>query len=248
VHAMRKEIPLANLYNYAYTFDSFTSEIVQSSIGEVGEIRTRRNINTHDVLALMCKHPYINVPKTVYYNQLASIVRGNSSIDMYGRPKFIADQLWNKVLLGTQRGDAADTNSRSAARRRDANYSNNDNDRAFRNEWNNGVALGPPPVVDAEISLHYLKSERNQTKAEAVSVMGPDGSQKGYLSELGRLRFDTKLARNLMFIANVQRIMNHKLGTELSKIRGPVVSSTAATNRKLTEYHDMETHNDLRID
>jgi hypothetical protein len=69
-----------------------------------------------------------------------------------------------------------------------------------------------------------------------------------YLNELGRLRFDTKFARNLFFLANVQRIMLHKINTELTSIPYPVASGPGITNRKITDYNDGETYGNLSID
>jgi hypothetical protein len=221
IHAMRREIPLINLYNYAHTFDSFVTEVVQSSYsGEGGKDHTlgaNGTLTTHDVLSGLCKNPYARVPKDTYYGKLQNLIAGKSSIDAYGYPKFISDQLWGKVLLqntvvsnGTRRDDRDPRAGNGAA-----NANNTE--------------------------LHYQKDGRS------VDATLPD-AQSEYIHELGRLRFDTKFARNLMFLANVQRIMMHKINTELTAMPYPVVSGPSVTNRKITDYRDGETYSNLSID
>ena len=234
VHAMRKELALANLYNYAYTFDSFVTEIVQSSVDEPVDIKP--NATTHDILAGLLKHPYMVMSDGHYYGKLNEVMHGKSSVDLYGYPKFISDQLLNKVLLG-------ELNTGNHRRRQDAGRLGV-NMNGYNNAWHS-------QNNDFQTNMHYLTDDqRGQTKRPNI-VMNSDGgghSAKGYLSELGRLRFDTKFVRNLFFLANVQRIMTHKIENELSKIHTPVASNAAVTNRRITDYHDRETYNDLRID
>lgn len=240
VHAMRKEIPLANLYNYAYTFDSFVSELVESSVTVPGDLNA--NSTTHDVLAILLKHPYVVLSDEQYYKHFANIIRGRSSLDLYGHPRFITDQIWNKVLFG-EFDTSTNASPQEMRRRRDAIQQPGGTN--YNNIWH-GVGN------DQEQLLHYLRSSRGQTVSESVDLK-PNGSPgaasaKGYLAELGRLRFDTKFCRNLVFLANVQRIMTHKIDNELSKMNLPVVSNAAVTNRKITDFHDRETHSDLHID
>jgi hypothetical protein len=258
VHAMRKEIPLATLYNYAYTFDSFISDLVGSSRSEYKDLLDNDQLNTHDVLALLCKHPYAPISRVNYYTKLSAIINGNTSIDLYGYPKFISDQLWNKALLNEMgvSGDAKALQRSAITKRGDARF----NKRTFKNNTDWGNAIGRDPSVAANTSsdisnLHYL-AHTTDGDTELVEVLvspkikvGKFGtSNKGILAELGRLRFDTKLARNLMFIANVQRIISHKLENELTKTHFSVVSSAAATNQRIMNYHDMETVADINID
>ena len=253
VHAMRKEIPLANLYNYAYTFDSFVSEIVESGVETVAQITATST--THDMMAVLLKNPYARVDKVGYYKHVGNIAKGNSSIDLYGYPRFISDQLWNKVLLNDLVGSAGTVLTfgqlRSANRRGDLNRFSDLGITDYQAAWS-GVPLG---ADSANRQLHFMRQDNGDTTVENVDVSTADGpvnfpaaSMKGYLAELGRLRFDTKLARNMFFIANVQRIMAHKIDTELSKIHFPVVSNAAVTNRKITDYADRETFADVNID
>jgi hypothetical protein len=237
IHAMRREIPLINLYNYAHTFDSFVTDIVQSSyIGQGGQDHTlgaNDGLHTHDVLAGLCKNPYIRVPRDVWYGKLVDVVSGVGSLDLYGYPKFISDQLWGKALLqNTVVGDAA----AGVVRRKDRRF------------VQAPPAAAAPAVPGNVLSMLYQDSKGSVTAATTEGVAGAVANGRSYISELGRLRFDTKFARNLMFLANVQRIMLHKINTETVNIPYPVASGVSLTNRKITDYRDGETYSNLSID
>jgi len=53
---------------------------------------------------------------------------------------------------------------------------------------------------------------------------------------VGRLRFDTRLVRNLFFISNVQRFIRAKLSRELTQSRSVIVSSHSVVAPSVTEY------------
>ena len=242
VHAMRREIPLVNIYNYAYTFDTFVTQIAQSSYdGEGGNGFTLGNNTrtTHDVLSGLCKHPYIRIPRETFYGKLHALLGGNSTIDMQGYPKFITDQLWSKCLLqNTVVGSlsAFDGNQ----------WTNAPNPRSDRVPSN--LSRDPHGYSADWYNMRYR--DENTRMVELVTNVGADSDQAGrqYIGEIGRLRFDTKFARNMFFLANVQRIMTHKIASELTKLTYPVASNAAVTNRKITDYKDGETFANLSID
>jgi hypothetical protein len=226
VHAMRKEIPLANLKNFAYTCDANLADIIGSTYDESN--LNGNGLSTRDVLAALLKYPYVQVPKTVYYDQLYQIVSGvTRAADFAGRPKFIADQLWSKVLFNQVTRPGAPP-SRTTNRRR-----------VDRDE------VGQPLV--AATPLTFLRGQRAARTAEVEANVGGAGNTT-YLRELGRLRFDTKLMRNLFFITQIQRLMTHKIGQELNEIHSPIVSREAISNRKVTDYQGLETQTAVDID
>jgi hypothetical protein len=251
VHAMRREIPLVNLFNYAYTFDSFITHSVKSMYdGEPGvkgpgaTLRSHEELSTHDVLGALCKRPYIRVPRTVFYTKLEMLISGNSSLDLYGYPKFVADQLWGKLLLQ----DAVIGNKWMANSRQgpiDATKRRTD-----RLNMRRPAAVGALNTYNPTSNALVWNNEGKRDSANLQPVPGgvPPLHPRDYLAELGRLRFDTKLARNMLFLANVQRLMTSKIEEELTVMQYPVVSNAAITNRKLTDYRDGETVADLRID
>jgi len=238
IHAMRREIPLVNMYNYAYTFDSFITHIVQSSNSGTkdanGNIEITGDLSTHDVLSALCKHPYAKIDKGNFYGKLENIVSGNSTLGFYGYPRFISDQLWSKALLQ----DTIIGTGRSMTHRGNGTQGNNKrrSDRLNIRGVNNMLA----PSYGANSGLLYNE------KGKSVSV--PVVNRRDVLAELGRSRFDTKFMRNMFFMSNVQRVMLHKIDTELTEVKYPVATDTAIINKNLTDARDGQSHSDLYID
>lgn len=79
VHAMMRDIPLANIYNYAFTFDVFVS----------------KEINEGDLILKLLKNPYDNIENNEEFRNM--MVSGQHKYRMY-KPKYLSDQVYNKVL------------------------------------------------------------------------------------------------------------------------------------------------------
>ena len=63
----------------------------------------------------------------------------------------------------------------------------------------------------------------------------PVGSLKPLLVKIGKDRFDTVISRNLLFLANIQRVIRLKLNTELTRYNTLLLSGDKLTDRKLTK-------------
>lgn len=89
IHALMRGIPLANLYNYSYTFDKFVAESF------VGEDKSR------NMFYQLITDPFHNF--TGSYNeieaQLNDLMTGRIFPGDMGRPRFLGDQVYNKALL-----------------------------------------------------------------------------------------------------------------------------------------------------
>ena len=115
VHALMRGIPLAPLYNYAYTFEQLTCLMFGLAI----EARRpepngppKVATTTREMFVDLLLDPYMEVQieqygaSTAVYNNPGAnglvwrIFRGDDSL-MMGRPKFLSDQLFNKALFGT---------------------------------------------------------------------------------------------------------------------------------------------------
>lgn len=95
--------------------------------------------------------------------------------------------------------------------------------------------VGDP--VQAE-GLKYRKNDR-----WAVVNTGGKNMDVGnvvYCAELGRMRFDTKLVRNLTWLVQLQRIMRVVLTNHLSWINTPVVRGLKIADAKITEFESNE--------
>ena len=118
VHAFSREAPFVHLLNCAYTFDSmvhnfiipkYMSKIMQSH--ENGSLPNTLLIgagdsiaSTREMLIKMLCHPYADITRdseyqtSQYYSLLGSLYSGNDDLKL-GVPRYLNDQLWNKVLL-----------------------------------------------------------------------------------------------------------------------------------------------------
>jgi hypothetical protein len=61
-----------------------------------------------------------------------------------------------------------------------------------------------------------------------------------YCAELGKLRFDTRLTRNLVWFVQIQRLMRVVLINHLSWLDTPVARGLKLTNTKVTEFNANE--------
>ena len=103
VHALMRGIPLANLYNYSYTFEQFACQM----FGEL-DIQNAPS-NAKQMFLKLLKDPYMEVTAAQYGSDITDtgsagfvhrIFRGDNGLGM-GRPKFLSDQLFNKALFGS---------------------------------------------------------------------------------------------------------------------------------------------------
>jgi hypothetical protein len=118
VHALMREIPLANLYNYAYTFDRLVielyyglqndnarkliSELCRDVYDKDGTLSALSHAHTaKDMLVALLIRPYMNVVggDDHYYELTKDMLSGVSGNEL-GRPKFLSDQLYGKAIFG----------------------------------------------------------------------------------------------------------------------------------------------------
>ena len=104
LHALMREIPLVNVINYSYTCDRMIQDAL---IPEIDLSNTQRGHvipqdfevgNSAQMLAKILIYPYAKVSNKEFYGYMTRLATGDSGLDL-GRPKFISDQLWNKLLL-----------------------------------------------------------------------------------------------------------------------------------------------------
>ena len=105
VHAMMRGVPLANLYNYEYTFEQLACQMM----GERTECLTLPAKNATQEFLKLLKDPYKEVGPDEYGSDCTNagsegfihrIFRGDNGLGM-GRPKFLSDQIFNKPLFGS---------------------------------------------------------------------------------------------------------------------------------------------------
>jgi hypothetical protein len=120
VHALMREMPLVNLFNYSYTFDSMVCNMMglgneymtpdyadDGSVPAGGHMSFARHLQATPIrekakkfMGYMLLHPYAEVPNDQFHDSFGRIVRGSTGIAGLGRPKFLGDELYNKALFG----------------------------------------------------------------------------------------------------------------------------------------------------
>jgi hypothetical protein len=111
IHALRREIPLVNLYNYAYTFDrmiidlyyGLRSDAAKKLIVDLCDDKSINIASAKDMLVSLLIDPYRDLRSldTDLWNTHAKgMLVGIGSEPELGRPKFLSDQIYNKAVFG----------------------------------------------------------------------------------------------------------------------------------------------------
>ncbi|AMN83432.1 hypothetical protein D5b_00165 [Faustovirus] len=113
IHALARDIPLAFLYNYAYTFDRLAVDNFYPGSARAADVIENLCKSTNvkidsakDAFLSTLINPDYNpfaenlpVGDDVYENYIKPMMVGATGNDL-GRPKFISDELYGKVLFG----------------------------------------------------------------------------------------------------------------------------------------------------
>ena len=240
VHAFMREVPFANLINYSYTFDRM---IVDFLMPDFYDTRTKE-LNKYNVtfnqysvaktrremLAKLLIYPFVYCYKGVasgrsseYFTHVRGLFNGDDDLQL-GRPKYLSDQLWHKVLLS----NTVDTTNNLYG--------------------SNGALLRRigAPATSGHNSAIGLQSRVSSKASSTRAITGPvsNADDSVYMAELGKMRFDTKLVRNLVWFVQLQRVLRVVLISHLSWINTPVVRGLKLIDPKITEYDNDDTYED----
>lgn len=117
VHALMREIPLANLYNYAYTFDRL---VIDTYYGKMNDKQAADMIvnlcendlkkkftpkNSLDMLVSLLVDPYRSIEDNEYDSMFRPMMLGAALNGELGRPKFLSDQVLGKALFDSPYAD-----------------------------------------------------------------------------------------------------------------------------------------------
>ena len=94
VHLLMRDIPLVNIYNYAYTYDNIMKNLMNVKKDDPLD---PSNAGTRYLFYKLMTNPYMEINQS-HYIDLQNFFVGDDSLGM-GRPKFLSDQLYNKVFL-----------------------------------------------------------------------------------------------------------------------------------------------------
>jgi hypothetical protein len=104
VHAMMRDIPLANLYNYAWVFDQSVvrmlgvSEAFKDQICEGSSVQAS---NGSEALALQVIDPFFGTANEQTFINVRRVLLGDTAAGKLDRPKFLSDELYGKSLFGS---------------------------------------------------------------------------------------------------------------------------------------------------
>jgi hypothetical protein len=92
-------------------------------------------------------------------------------------------------------------------------------------------------LASIPVAMTGMKVFKKDTK-KWVAAGGTDltPTKVLHLAELGRVRFDTKLVRGLVWMTNIQRVLRVLIGKHLQWVDGPVIRASQVTNQKMTEF------------
>jgi len=195
IHALMREIPLTNIYNYAFTYD----HIVKQSFGKNYDYSFGDTPTTCDDLLLkLFLNPYHKCgndqgPDRLLLNTLTGETGKNNTLNSkLGKSKYISDILAHAI-------GAVDSSSKYT-------YTNKNDSTQNINE-------------DKNWQTKIMKKDQNN-------------------------RLHNKYFRNLIFLTNLQRLIHHKIKTEVEIINSKVVSDMAITNSQIVNY-DNDDHKNL---
>jgi hypothetical protein len=241
LNVLMKEIPLFNLYNYDYTFELMVARLYNKNHVDFKDkdVALRNVRDTQDAFITLLYHPYINllgnrpdaIPMNLgisntlgdYYEFLGRIMRGDNNLGL-GRPKFLSDELYNKVLLRSVYPSAQYFDEAGAT----ASIS------LYRGQYGYDATHPDPNIPMYRNWLTYSITDKDGKFIIRHREFGE--KMFNIIENIGRLRFDTTFIRNLFFIVNVLRVTRLKLFRELNHSRDVVASTHRAVTQGLTEY------------
>ena len=187
---------------------------------------------TREMMCKMLIYPYCDIQynimrRNVDYTMVFRIVTGDSGMDL-GRPRFLGDQLWNKVLLGSLYGRDRRDPPAGVGEVPDELGPIADNDRLANGNVNRFSVMNPNGRV-INTQLQYLDKKDHKSIVKNVDVNNPTKVS-------GLERRDLKIVRDLFFLVQIQRVMRMIARDEISYIEHPVVNEHKVLNRKITEY------------
>ena len=238
VHSFMKEVAFINILNYSYTFDRMIHDfIVPEYITNAKNTPTmmlRHNTEAKSVRQLSTKlmvHPYASIVKPIPPDRGRPLIPAESRLLLYlafgyddmklGRPKYMSDQLFGKALL---QNPTSSINSMS--------------NEMGPSGYASAASMGRAGIKEN----NYLHNIGNRKQWYTSGGNTLNVVNVVYCQELGMLRFDTKLVRNLMWFTQLQRVMRAVLASHLSWLDTPVVRGLKIAKPQITEFESNDAY------
>ncbi len=210
VHALMRDIPLANLYNYGYTYDRMIAELLFDGHSNVDAIiktlcepdalpgmkwnKPPRAEFSKEYLLKYIMDPYLEQPYSDAIRYLDQLSNGLNYIKL-SRPKFISDQIYNKALLGSisSNGGVPPESIVLPMAPRGIQFNRQSNDLTYLEKNNNDKKDSLATVNKLKVVNNFGNAAYGSPRANAQIE-----------------RFDLVFVRNLMFIVNLYRTLQGK--------------------------------------
>jgi hypothetical protein len=243
-HALQRELPYSNIFNYSYTFDelvkekfgviynSYNAGIMRYGADEYNPYESathdahkdRKFKFAEDQLVDILIHPYAEREKTNYDNTIYKLMIGADGISS-GRPKYLSDQLWNKVLLNTI-------------------YKHADTlvnlDKVIHKNTKNTLLgqINNEEVGKPSTKLLYLENKDvNKKGYSEPKNAGIDAATNATeLIKAGYERYNTYLIRSIEWFVHLQRCMRTLMKDHLEWVDDAVVTKSNSVASSITEY------------
>ena len=253
-NALQRELAFANIYNYSYSFDKYIHEYLSVENIDLNLLQNPKYIIgvqpnqtkfPADYLIHMLVQPQSHRKVYDYLNSVWAIYSGDDGLDQM-RPKYLSDQLWNKVLLhsmySTERYNSRRYNL-------DQRYTHN----AARNRGT-GSRIFDPNGLKTDDRLNDLQTKYGNTLNEdgKMSFRDPGTTNKNNITtryigiprtdvtiyqDIGYKRYHSVLVRYIEWFVNIQRIMRLFMRDKLTHVSDNVVQKINTLDEKTTDYH-----------
>lgn len=249
IHSLMNSVPMANLYNYGYTFDRMLVDEFYGNENDYGNLLISAMCeNSDDMDKMFAQMPVTNsLLKTT--GSKMPIIRNNKElfVGLLINPylNFNSKKAAYSEIAGLMRGagklplgrpkflsdevfNKALLGSTYAS---NVGISNNQNTNV--DSWNSGKLTYVNEHRGREHDPERLPADKYLSEVNLTNISSITG--------LGIKRFDTVFARNLVFLTNAYRSMRYKLENDIMYGRSTVLNSSASVRSNVTEFERVST-------
>ena len=273
-HALQREIALINIFNYSYTFDHMIKQFIgvetasrpiddiifsdSPIIGTKGTFAEETTNSTPAALIYkMGPYPEDSLVRILiqpqgkryikdYVNNIWKLMAGTDALSL-NRPKYLSDQLWNKVLLH----NLYTTDNANLRPRQNIALFNFGSNRSQTMHMNFPFqARGQAEIIDNDLrpvvsldfgseNISYVskintnKRNKHDLNLETV-VLPPHGVLDWH--KMGYYRYQTIIVRYIEWFVQLQRVMRLLMRDQLTWVNDPIVHKSNAISNEITEY------------
>jgi hypothetical protein len=210
VHALQREVPFVNIYNYSYTFDQIVTNFVANTRGNIVDTADIAvDLDPKLTLTKYIIHPLGSRSADEYVHNAYRVFTGTVT-EPYSRPKYLSDQLWNKVLLNSVYRDQAALAAQIP----------------FTTGLN--IPLANEPLVVGINSQPAVLSALTYVKNNNIIVPAPGPPNLNAIGAEGYLRYNSKLVRYTEWFIQLQRIVRLLMRKQLEWVQDLVVQGSDA--------------------